>query len=63
MNKCIDHINEKNVNSVESLIPINKKKNFFYTPKDYDAIQPRVNQVWNIDEIDFDRNGKWSKFV
>jgi len=32
-------------------------------PKDLDLIQPRADQVWNVDEIGIDPNGKWMRIV
>ena len=32
-------------------------------PKDLDVIQPRADQVWNVDEIGIDPNGKWTRIV
>ena len=31
--------------------------------KDLDEIQPRADQVWNVDEIRIDPNGKWYRIV
>ena len=33
------------------------------TPSDLNDIQPRANQAWNCDEVGFDPNGRWIKFV
>ena len=32
-------------------------------PKDFSSIQPRADQVWNVDEIGIDPNGKWTRIV
>ena len=32
-------------------------------PKDFSSIQPRADQVWNVDEIGIDPNGKWARIV
>ena len=33
------------------------------TPLDLDDIQPKPNQVYNYDEVGFDPNGIWNKFI
>ena len=32
-------------------------------PSDLNDIQPRATQVWNYDEVGFDNNGRWKKFI
>jgi len=36
----------------------------FYTPPpDLADVMPRADQVWNVDEIGFDPNGKWERII
>ena len=55
-NRCLDHLAQSKTRTLEQSDESNTLEYniFFHKPKDYDEIQPILDQVWIVDKIGFD---------